>query len=377
MTAEIYERLAAFLDDLPAGYPRTDSGVELAILRKLYTPAEARLALHLTLLAEEPRVIAYRAGQPETQVAGMLAVMAQKGLISASHADGKSAVYSASQFVVGVWEDQVNHLDRELAELFEQYSPQFFERGPWKKLPQLRTIPVGETIPLTSEVMPYERAEEIIRSNTLIAVRNCVCRQERHLLNASCGKPLETCLSFGNAAANTAKSGKGRMITQDEALAVLNLAERHALVLQPANSQNPAFLCACCGCCCGVLRNIKNHAKPADLVANAYIAQHDSESCLVCGACIERCQMGALTQPDWTVLFNPDRCIGCGLCVSECPTGALTLVRKPSAERAAIPLNTTHTYLKLGWERKKMTVGSLAGIALKSGFDRLVAPRKR
>ena len=66
MEQEIYERLARHLDNLPGGFPPTDSGVEMRILRRLFTPEEARLALYLTLLAEEPRVVARRAG-----IAGM------------------------------------------------------------------------------------------------------------------------------------------------------------------------------------------------------------------------------------------------------------------------------------------------------------------
>ena len=34
MHVEIYEKLAQHLDDLPAGLPRTDSGVEMRILLK-------------------------------------------------------------------------------------------------------------------------------------------------------------------------------------------------------------------------------------------------------------------------------------------------------------------------------------------------------
>ena len=58
---EIYAQLAKFLDDLPAGYPPTESGLELRILRKLFTPEEAALFMHLSLIGETARVAAYRA----------------------------------------------------------------------------------------------------------------------------------------------------------------------------------------------------------------------------------------------------------------------------------------------------------------------------
>jgi hypothetical protein len=38
MAIDVYEKLAMHLDDLPAGFPRTESGVEIRILRRLFTP---------------------------------------------------------------------------------------------------------------------------------------------------------------------------------------------------------------------------------------------------------------------------------------------------------------------------------------------------
>ena len=54
----IYRKLTGHLDNLPGGFPATETGVELHILKKLFHPEEAELALYLTLISEEPRVIA-------------------------------------------------------------------------------------------------------------------------------------------------------------------------------------------------------------------------------------------------------------------------------------------------------------------------------
>jgi hypothetical protein len=37
MARDIYEKLAEHLDNLPGGFPRTPSGVEIRILRRLFT----------------------------------------------------------------------------------------------------------------------------------------------------------------------------------------------------------------------------------------------------------------------------------------------------------------------------------------------------
>ncbi len=49
---DVYERLAKHLDNLPASYPATDSGVELRILKRLFTPEEAEAAMALTMFPE-------------------------------------------------------------------------------------------------------------------------------------------------------------------------------------------------------------------------------------------------------------------------------------------------------------------------------------
>ena len=67
VATDVYQKLARYLDDLPGGFPATTTGVELRLLRRLFTPEQAELALHLTLLAEEPRVIARRAKRSQSQ----------------------------------------------------------------------------------------------------------------------------------------------------------------------------------------------------------------------------------------------------------------------------------------------------------------------
>ena len=56
MERDVYKKLAQHLDNLPGGFPPTETGVELRILRRLFTPEEAELAVHLNLIAEEPCV---------------------------------------------------------------------------------------------------------------------------------------------------------------------------------------------------------------------------------------------------------------------------------------------------------------------------------
>lgn len=373
MPPDVYQQLARFLDDLPGGFPSTDSGVEIKILKRLFTPEEAALAMHLALIGEPPRVIARRAGKPLAQVAETLARMERKGLIYARHEEGKEPHYTATHFVVGIYEFQLNKMDAELAAYFDEYLPHYLQLDVWKKAPQLRTIPVGESIDPGLEVMDYERAEALVRSQTKFSVAPCICRQEKELLGERCDKPMETCLSFGTGADFYVRNGMGRTIEMEEALAILKLAEQAGLVLQPGAAKGASFICCCCGCCCGVLTNIKRHPRPAELMHAAFYAVHDDDLCDGCGLCLDRCQMEAIALDDGIARVDRARCIGCGLCVTACPNQAISLMRKPDSEQPSLPRTSVGTHIRLGKTRGVLSNRKLAGIAVRSMWDRITA----
>ncbi len=79
MSSNIYTQLASFLDNLPGGFPSTESGVELKILQRLFNPEEAELAMHLALIDEPAKVIAYRAGKPVKYVAEIAGADGEEG----------------------------------------------------------------------------------------------------------------------------------------------------------------------------------------------------------------------------------------------------------------------------------------------------------
>lgn len=374
MNQDTYRRLAKHLDNMPAGYPATDSGVEIRILQRLFSPDEAALATHLTLLPEDARVVARRAKLPVDEVAQRLVKMEEKGLLFSKHSrSGSAPKYQAAPFVVGIWEFQVSRLTPDLVRDFEEYLPHLWQT--WEKTPQLRTIPIGESIDTEMKILPYEQAEAIVSSQDLIVVAPCICRQERQLSGEGCGKPLETCLSFGSGAAFFQRNGLGRPINQEEALAILRQANEAGLVLQPGNSKQSGFICCCCGDCCAALRSLKQHPQPTSVLSSAFFAKVDKELCINCGVCETRCQMEALDFNDSAPVVNLDRCIGCGLCVPTCPSEAIILERKSASEQPSIPANTAMTHIQLGKARGKLNNYDLVMLAVRSKVDRLLAKK--
>jgi Na+-translocating ferredoxin:NAD+ oxidoreductase subunit B len=372
---DIYKRLARHLDNLPVGFPSTESGVEIRILKRLFTPDEAELAIHLTLIPEESHIVARRAGIDREVAAQRLEDLARKGLIYGSYPEKKSPKYQAANFAVGIWEFQVNKLDPGFVRDMDEYWSSFFNLDSWEKAPQMRTIPVNESIHIKREVMSYEKAEELIHAYDRISVAPCICRQEHALKGEICRKPVETCLQFGNIADFYVRHGSGRMITQQEALDVLHLANEHGLVLQPNNARDAAFLCCCCGCCCAVLRNIKRHPHPASIVTTPFVAAFKAENCSACKICIDRCQMEAILVDRDKAIIDKDRCIGCGLCVTTCPDKALYLLRIPQAEQKDVPKYFYQTYTRLGRNRGKLSTGNMIGMLIKSKLDRFITTK--
>ena len=343
---EPYHRLAEHLDGLPGGFAPSKTGAHIRLLNKLFTPEEAELATRLTLDQEDAETIAGKAGLSAAQTEKLLGEMVMKGLIfSVQPVDGPT-LYQAIPWVIGIYELQVNNLSEDLVEALNEYwSTAESREKPWK--PQLRTIPIGQSIEPTLEVLSYERVEELVEANDTFAVAPCICRVKEKKMGRGCDAPIETCLIFGDFADFYVKTGRGRYISKTEMKAKIAEANEANLVLNPTNSKLVSAICCCCGCCCGILRGLQHAPKPAEAVVSSFVAEYDPEACIGCGVCLERCQMQAITEENDKVSLNADRCIGCGLCVSTCPTGALSLVRKPEGALKEIPATLYDTWYKI------------------------------
>ncbi len=337
MDEQVYRRLAEHLDRLPGGFAPSETGADIRLLQLLFAPEEAALAVHLTLDREPAAVIAERSGLPLAQVEQRLDGMFMKGLISAWFPPDGPVLYQALQMVVGIYEWQVNNLTPAFLQAWEDYWRTCQRRPRVETIPQMRTIPIGQSLTPELAVLPWEQVDQLVDAQTQFGVMPCICRRHARLTGGGCDAPDESCLVFGEMAESLARMGRARLIDRDEMKRLLAEADAGNRVLQPSNSKEISFICTCCGCCCGVLGGIKRQARPADAVANAFIAALDVEACQGCWTCLGRCQMGALSEDGDRVALNLDRCIGCGLCVSTCPTGALTLVRKPSGSRHDTP----------------------------------------
>jgi electron transport complex protein RnfB len=340
MSGDPYKKLALRLDAIPNGFPATDSGVELDLLAKMFTAAEAEVASLMRLHPEPPADIAVRAETEPDAAAAMLEQMAHKGLIISRRVDGER-VFGLRPFIVGIYEEQLGRMDKDLALLLEQYYQQTRGAGMIGVEPAVhRVIPVQEAIPFEVEIFPYEKASQLIESAKAWGLRRCICRVQRQMIGKACDHPIENCILFAPVEGAFDGSENTRPVTKDEALRVLHEAEEAGLVHSTANHQGMLFyICNCCSCCCGVLRGLVEFGAPSSVARSDFYAVVDCEACVGCGSCIDRCHFSAISISEDVCVVNPDHCLGCGLCVSSCPEEALTLQRHPDSDRISPPVD--------------------------------------
>lgn len=331
MTDDIYRRLREFYDRLPGGFPETDTGVEIKILKKMFSPDEANIVVNMSPLPETAADIADRMGADAAGVSQKLNAMADRNIIFRIPAGG-DPLFMAVHFLIGAWEGQIwTSADREFAELVNAYLPDLAKVWSSVKTQQTRVVPVNTAVKTDAAVKPYDRIRELVASKDKIALARCTCAIDTELMGGHCEYPVERCISFGMNAENLISLNLAREIDQEELMALLDMGEEKGLVLDVGNAKNIDFICMCCHCCCVLLKMLRLGGKPGEQVQSSFYAAIDAEACTACGTCLERCQIDAVIEGD-AFAIDTGRCIGCGVCVPTCPVAAITLVAKPERD---------------------------------------------
>jgi len=347
MNSQTHEKLCDALSLRGGPAPAIKCKEFYALLDGLFTQEEAEVAIKLPIEPIPIDKASELLNRDQKNTLDIVERMANEGLLF-SHEKNGITHYSLMPLIPGIFEMQftkgeVNDHTKKLARLFDEYFNvlwPYMESNASQRavFPFARVITVEQEIPSGVEIFPYDKLSEYIAKSEDIAVCICYCRHHGELVGKPCSKSKDVCMVFGTQARYVIKRGFGKPASKEEALHILDRAEKEGLIHCSSNtSKYITFICNCCLCHCGILQSIQRSASPSMAANSSFIVMVDQDECTGCGICLDRCQMEALKINGSIIIRDAERCIGCGLCVSECPTGALSLVKREDA--ATPPVN--------------------------------------
>ena len=346
-----YEKLAEALNNLPNGFPPDEERNDIRILEYLFNEVEAETASNLLATYETAKEIAARIEADYGETRKTLKALAKRGLIKAGKSEGGLG-YALMPFVVGFYEEQVNTIDKEFAQIFEDYyksvSHELFRLEPQFH----RVIPINESIEIDMEIHPHESLMTFIDEAQAWGVQDCICRKQKELIDDGCDHPMEVCMVFYSKPNVFDSHPYIKPLTKDEAKATLQLAARSGLVPTVSNRQDGrSYICNCCSCSCGILRGIQEFGISNVVSKSPFLCSVDEDLCGGCEICVEECQFEAIDLATGFASIIAEKCVGCGLCVVSCPDEAMSMIRRNPEEQPFIP-DSSQQWKELRMENK-------------------------
>lgn len=160
----------------------------------------------------------------------------------------------------------------------------------------MHVIPVEKAINMESKSVPVEHISHWLNKYDKYSVGICTCRKQQTMRGEGTGQiEGEYCMGVGDMAEYCVERGMGRYITYEEALEILDRAERHGYVHQITNIDGEDKIVAICNCAPGVCNAIRTSQlfNTPNMSRSAYRAHVEREKCAACGKCVEVCPVGA------------------------------------------------------------------------------------
>ncbi len=359
----IYGRLQERLDRFPIGAPPAEALYE--ILKLLYTEEEAAIGCRMPIRFTDLAGIARRTRKTPESLQPVLERMAEKGLVIDLQHRGK-AVYTLSPTISGFFEFVFMRVrddipQKEVARHMIAYAhddPAFARAMFAGKVQLARTLVHENALDPgdATRILDHERATQVVRDARTHAVSLCYCRHIQQHAGTPCAKPMEVCTTLDAVADFLIRRGLARKISREECLDIFAATREAGLVHIGENvRKRPAFVCHCCGCCCGMLTAINRFRMFDAVVTSPFLAAVDRATCTGCGACAKRCPVKAVALDgagkEARAVVDEAVCLGCGVCKPACARKALRMTARK--ERVLVPENAWRRTIAMAIERGK------------------------
>ena len=161
----------------------------------------------------------------------------------------------------------------------------------------MHVIPVEKAIEQIESSVDVEHISHWLKKYDRFASSVCSCRMSETVRGINTGDdPEGWCIGVGDMADYEVQTGKGRYITYDEAMEIIQKAEDLGFVHQITNIDGSDKIFAVCNCqksVCFGLRTSQLFNTP-NFSRSAYVAHVDATNCVACGQCVENCPAGAV-----------------------------------------------------------------------------------
>lgn len=356
MSDKVFRELQVYLDQLPMGFPRTESGVEIDLLKTMFEPDEALIALNLTPIPETSEKIASKMDRDPKTMGEKLDRMAERGLLFCVTIDGRKR-YVLMPYIVGTFEFQLNRLKPDYNKAHNRYLADAMGMEVFGgKTSQFRILPVEESIGETQSIMPHEKIKAYLEKADLIVASDCLCRKKAALEGRGCDHPLRVCLALNEFGQYYLDAGMpAEKISKERAFEIMDESRELGLIPHTQNARDDiSYICNCCTCSCGIFSTVVKFDLHSQIVRSSWQCRVDTEQCAACGTCEERCPFNALSPGgDGKAVLNKRKCMGCGLCISTCPENALSLVERPEQFMPDVPFDAQEMYDRIQKEKDR------------------------